>query len=85
MKLIVAMIGLGVVYAAACTWSPYGSCWRCGQAGQHRGLIRRTRIVGCWWCDSSGQRLRLGRRVYNWLAKARREGQARRTEKAGTR
>lgn len=85
MKLIFALLGIAGVYAAACTWMPWTSCVLCGGNGWHRGWVRRSKIFDCWWCDSCGQRLRLGRRAYNHSVRLRREGQARRTERAGKR
>lgn len=85
MKLVVVLLVVALVYAAACWLLPYTSCFRCAGRGWHRGLIRRGRTGDCRWCNSSGQRLRAGRRVYNALARAHREGQAERTEKAGSR
>ncbi len=81
MKLIVVAATLAAFYAAACWVSPYVGCVRCGGAGTRKGWILK-RDVDCWWCNSTGRRLRIGRRVYNHGARLRREGQARRTERA---
>ena len=70
----VSPLSLGVlcIYAAACAVSPFGRCWHCRGFGFK---IRQSRFTGrlrrgrdCHWCHGTGLRLRLGRRLYNFLA-----------------
>lgn len=65
-------LGVLIIYTAACAASPFGRCWHCRGFGfklkqSHlTGRLRRGR--DCRWCNGTGRRLRLGRRLYNFLA-----------------
>lgn len=65
-------LGLLLIYAAACFVSPFGRCWHCRGFGfklkQSRFTGRLSRGRDCRWCDATGRRLRLGRRLFNFLA-----------------
>lgn len=65
---LVAVLG----YAAACAADPFGRCPRChGNAKviKPNGRVKRW----CRHCDGTGLRLRLGRRLYNYLRRLRRD------------
>ncbi len=83
LKLIIIAVVIGLAYAAACWMFPYVRCGRCNGTGSRKAWILR-RDVDCWWCNAAGRRLRIGRRIFNHGARLRREGQARRTERAGS-
>jgi hypothetical protein len=53
-------------YAVSCWWWPFAHCRCCHGTGSHArkdGAVFRP----CRWCRGSGKRLRLGRRVYNFV------------------
>jgi hypothetical protein len=65
-----AWIGLfvaaGLGYAASCVWWPYAKCTKCEGAGKFArsdGKVWRD----CKRCKKSGARLRVGRKIYNYL------------------
>ncbi|MEV4134410.1 hypothetical protein AB0J72_19845 [Dactylosporangium sp. NPDC049742] len=60
-------------YAIACWVRPFGRCSRCKGAGIHQTFITH-RYQPCRSCRGAGLRLRIGRRVYNYLAAVQRGG-----------
>lgn len=74
-RAVLTVVGiLLAVYAATCALRPYADCWRCHGTGAHRALITGAR-THCRRCDGTGDRIRLGRRAWNRLARARRDAQ----------
>lgn len=68
--LVVLVAALG--YAAACAADPFGRCRRCH--GNAKSLSPGGRVKRwCRHCDGTGLRLRLGRRLYNYLRRLRRD------------
>jgi hypothetical protein len=68
-----ALIAIALCYAAVCAASPFGTCRRCsgrGRLGTGRGLRSRA----CRRCDATGIRIRVGRRLFNELARVHRDG-----------
>jgi hypothetical protein len=68
-------------YAALCWLQPFADCPLCHGLGHRAGVNRRTgkarRGRPCRWCRTTGKRLRVGRRVFNYLtAKATRVARA---------
>ncbi|MFB4273365.1 hypothetical protein [Nonomuraea sp. GTA35] len=60
-------------YAAACAADPFARCLRCkghGKKLKPNGRVKRW----CRHCDGTGLRLRLGRRLYNYLRRLHRDG-----------
>ncbi|GAA3669150.1 hypothetical protein GCM10022224_036610 [Nonomuraea antimicrobica] len=60
-------------YAAACAANPFGRCHRCdghGKTINPNGRVKRF----CRHCDGTGLRLRLGRCLFNYLRRLRRDG-----------
>ncbi|MEU4230049.1 hypothetical protein AB0F17_37640 [Nonomuraea sp. NPDC026600] len=60
-------------YAAACAADPFGCCRRCkghGKTLKPNGRVKRW----CRPCDGTGLRLRIGRRLYNYLRRLHRDG-----------
>lgn len=58
-------------YVIHCAWFPYASCLWC------RGKARIRSSSGRSWrrcraCKGNGERVRLGRRVYDWIVRRRR-------------
>lgn len=61
--LILAALGLLVLYALACAVWPYRPCGGCGGTGKHRSPSGRA-WRDCRRCHGSGKRLRIGRRLW---------------------
>jgi hypothetical protein len=74
---IVALTVLGI-YALICWWRPFATCGVCSGNGS-----RGKRGRDCWWCHGRQVRLRWGRRVYNWYARARAAAITRRAAASG--
>ena len=54
---ITAALIITLCYTGMCTWMPFAHCWRCsGKPGK-----------ACPPCDSSGRRVRIGRRLHDWI------------------
>lgn len=67
------------VYAALCWAFPFAPCRRCHGVGRIRaraGLFGHS-VRDCRWCRGSGRRLRLGRRLWNALARRHQRAQVR--------
>lgn len=77
-RLIVTAIVLAVAgwYAFACWFFPFRACTWCKgtsrwhQPGQSKRR-RRRHFRACWVCKGTGKRLRIGRRIYNFVARTR--------------
>lgn len=69
----VALVAL-LAYAVSCAVWPFARCWVCDGRGHHspRGNARISRP--CRWCKAAGRRLRIGRRVWNRVRVAHRNG-----------
>lgn len=62
--LAVLAVGYAACYAVACWLAPFARCGRCRKRDPHSpGKSRRE----CRRCNSTGRRLRLGRRLWNWI------------------
>jgi len=55
--------GYAAWYALLCAVAPYGRCRRCD--GRFNRLDRRHR--DCRACDGTGRRVRIGRRLYEYI------------------
>lgn len=53
-------------YAAACWIWPFTACRKCDGAGKHRSPSGKA-WRKCRRCAGSGTRIRLGRKLFNWL------------------
>lgn len=72
-----AIFFLTLGYAALCAISPYGPCRSCNGFGFHLTTTlsgRPKRGRDCRRCKGHGIRLRLGRRIFNFFAALRRNG-----------
>lgn len=75
---IPGLILLTLCYAALCAKRPYGVCRKCRGWGskiytsRFTGRLKRGRV--CRRCRGYGCRLRIGRRLYNAVARLRRDG-----------
>lgn len=69
------LLGLAVAYYVECAVFPWGKCSRCeGTPG------RKVSPDGVHWrpcrrCKGTGKRLRVGRRVWNFIQRRREAGQ----------
>lgn len=70
MTLILSATLLTLGYCLLCWVRPFGRCRICSGTGTRQTLILR-RFRSCGWCHGAGLRLRVGRRVYNYLARVR--------------
>jgi hypothetical protein len=69
------MIGFGVLaaavwlagYVAHCCWWPFAACSKCGGGGRAASKSGRS-WRDCRRCKGSGRRVRVGRRLWTWLA-----------------
>jgi hypothetical protein len=61
-----------VGYAASCWIYPRVDCTCCHGGGKHRSKKDSRRWRRCWWCGGQGSFYRLGRRMWNATAGARR-------------
>jgi hypothetical protein len=63
------LIGLGAVavYAIACFVWPFTDCGKCGGGGRFRSPSGKA-FRRCRRCKGTGTQVRLGRRLWTWLA-----------------
>lgn len=70
MRLTIGATGLAVAaacyYLLACWLFPFAACLKCHGDGKKRSASGRA-WRACRRCKGSGRRLRLGRKVANWL------------------
>jgi hypothetical protein len=68
--LAVLAVGGALWHFVACALFPFANCKRCGGSGKTRSKSGRH-FRACRRCKGTGRRLRIGRRVWNWLRRAR--------------
>lgn len=66
--------GYTLWYLAVCMTFGYGNCRRCKGAGKLGNPLSRRTFRLCPRCDGTGIRLRLGRRVIEYLRAEHRRG-----------
>jgi hypothetical protein len=64
---IFVAVVLSAGYVATCTIWPWGACGRC-EGGRKYAPFSRKHWRDCRKCKGTGRRVRLGRRVWTWLA-----------------
>ena len=69
-------------YAALCWLLPFARCRWCKKTGIRPRLITR-RLTVCRRCKGSGLRLRIGRAVFNYLARIHADATTRATPPTG--
>lgn len=62
-----AAVVAGVWYVMACAVWPFAACRKCEGAGKFRSPSGRS-WRRCRRCKGSGERVRVGRRLWTWLA-----------------
>ncbi|MEV4466365.1 hypothetical protein AB0J51_22425 [Micromonospora echinofusca] len=67
-----AALGYALCYLAVCAASPWGRCRRCRGARSHRTSIGTRR--DCTRCDGTGIRVRVGRRLLDYIRAEYRDG-----------
>ncbi|MFD6640162.1 hypothetical protein ACFWDN_30585 [Micromonospora chalcea] len=65
-------LGYTLCYLGVCAASPWGRCRRCHGRRYHRTTIGTRR--DCRRCDGTGIRVRLGRRLINYIRAEYRAG-----------
>ncbi|MGC4891194.1 hypothetical protein [Micromonospora sp. DT227] len=65
-------LGYTLCYLAVCTVSPWGRCRRCHGRRFHRTAIGTRR--DCLRCDGTGIRVRIGRRLIDYIRAEYRAG-----------
>ncbi|MEU5158575.1 hypothetical protein AB0G74_03030 [Streptomyces sp. NPDC020875] len=74
---IATTIAITFCYAGLCAAAPFGTCRRCHGAGCTIRTDRRGRPrpgKACRRCQATGRRIRVGRWLYNRLARTYRAG-----------
>jgi hypothetical protein len=61
------IVGYSAWYALMCSAFPFGNCRRCKGTGRSYGPLSRRIFRLCSRCDGTGRRVRIGRRVYEYL------------------
>ncbi|GAA3180572.1 hypothetical protein [Nonomuraea roseoviolacea] len=77
LSVVLAALALGALlwglgYATACAVTPFGRCRHCnghGKSIKPNGRVKRW----CRRCDGTGLRLRIGRRLFNYLRRLHRD------------
>lgn len=65
-SVLASVIG-GLWYAGHCWWRPFAACRKCKGGGRFRSASGRS-WRRCPRCKGSGERVRVGRRLWTWLA-----------------
>jgi hypothetical protein len=61
------ILGYAAFYLIMCAGFPFGNCRRCRGTGKRYSKIMRKSFRLCRRCDGTGRRVRIGRRVYEYL------------------
>jgi len=61
-------------YALACAVAPWGRCRKCDGYGRKRTRAGHITRTPCRRCGGIGLRVRVGRRVWEWIAREYRNG-----------
>jgi hypothetical protein len=69
------IVGYAALYAIGCVIFPFGRCRRprCESGRIHSRLSRKV-FRGCPRCEGTGKRVRVGRRVYEYLRSEHKAG-----------
>lgn len=59
--------GYAAFYVGQCAAFPFGHCRRCKGTGKLYSRIFRGTFRLCPRCDGTGRRVRIGRRIYEYL------------------
>ncbi|WP_314171482.1 hypothetical protein [Streptomyces winkii] len=73
---IAGLLFITLSYAALCAVSPFGNCRKCRGFGFYIRRTRRGRIKrgpDCRRCLGYGKRIRIGRHIYNLVARLHRD------------
>lgn len=74
MRVVLLLVAVGLAVAGwhytACALFPFANCGRCSGSGKTHSRSGRH-FRPCRRCRGTGRRLRLGRRVWNWLRRTR--------------
>lgn len=70
--LLFVVLSLG--YALACAVAPWGRCRKCRGIGRRLNRHGRATRTWCRRCHGTGYRVRVGRRIWNWIGREYREG-----------
>lgn len=61
-----AALGYSAYYFVACSYFAFGRCLRCNGTGKRRSRTGRS-TRECRRCYGTGRRVRIGRRLYDYL------------------
>lgn len=61
-------IGALLYYCSSCLFWPYGKCLRCDGGGKKKAMWGGGFRM-CGRCSGGGRRLRIGRRIFNYLSR----------------
>jgi hypothetical protein len=62
-----ALLGYAAFYLIMCAAFPFGNCRRCKGTGKLYSRIFSKAFRLCPRCEGTGRRVRIGRRVYEYL------------------
>ncbi|GAA0808975.1 hypothetical protein [Spirilliplanes yamanashiensis] len=62
-----ALLGYAAFYIIACAIFPFGHCRRCKGTAKLYSPVSRKSFRLCPCCEGTGRRVRIGRRVYEYL------------------
>ena len=68
------ILGYSACYLLMCAAFPFGHCRRCKGSGKRYSPLSRKSFRLCPRCDGTGRRVRIGRRVYEYLRGEYRDG-----------
>lgn len=72
---LLALLGYSAFYIMMCAISPWGICKRSRcQSGRIYSRVFRKTFRECPRCDGTGRRVRIGRRIYEYLRSERKAG-----------
>ena len=70
-----AVLGYAALYALGCVIFPFGRCRRSRcQGGRIHSRLSRKIFRDCPRCEGTGKRVRVGRRVYEYLRSEQKAG-----------
>ena len=67
-------IGYAAFYVLACAAFPFGHCRRCKGTGKLYSPFTRRVFRLCPRCEGTGRRVRIGRRIYEYLRREHERG-----------
>ncbi len=67
-------LGYAAFYLLMCAAFPFGNCRRCKGTGKRHSAIFRSAFRLCPRCAGTGRRVRIGRRIYEYIRREYKAG-----------